>query len=104
MAKSFLAPPSSPADCIFSRMSANYAADFKTKVEPCVFSGDPDCSQCGGSMSAALHWIDGIKALGPLRIKHLVRGSMAVGSLVNSIARWEQKPPVPTDLVQIKQP
>ena len=108
MAKAFLAPPASPSDCIFSRMSANYTADFKTMVEPCVFGGDPDCSQCGCSISAGLHWVGDIKALGPLRIKHLVRGSMAVGSLVNSIsprhieqARWE-KPPVRSDLVQIE--
>ncbi len=49
MAKAFLAPPSSPEDSIFSRMSANYTADFKTPVEPCVFGGDPDCAQCGCS-------------------------------------------------------
>ena len=108
MAKAFLAPPKNPDDCIFSRMSANYTADFKTMVEPCVFGGDPDCSQCGCSMSAALHWVGGIKALGPLRIRHLVRGSMAIGSLVNSVsprhpaqARWD-KAPVPSNLVQIK--
>ena len=57
-----------------------------------------DCSQYECSMSAES------KPSAPTRIKHLVCGSMAVGSLVNSIARWEQNPPVPTDLVQIKQP
>jgi hypothetical protein len=110
MAKAFAAPPESPEECIFSRMSANYTADFRTQVEPCVFGGDPDCSQCGCSMSAALHWIGGAQVAGPLRVKHLVRGSMAVGALVSSWAPWQTgrtrwgKPaaPVRTDLVQIK--
>ena len=83
MAQAFAHPPESPKDCIFSRMSANYSADFKTRVEPCVFGGDPDCSQCGCSISAGLHWIGGLRAAGPLRVHHLVRGSMAVGALVN---------------------
>lgn len=110
MAKAFAAPPESPEECIFSRMSANYTADFRTQVEPCVFGGDPDCSQCGCSMSAALHWIGGAQVAGPLRVKHLVRGSMAVGAFVNSWAPWQAgrtrwgKPaaPVQTGLVQIK--
>jgi MoaA/NifB/PqqE/SkfB family radical SAM enzyme len=108
MAKAFAAPPASPEDCIFSRMSANYTADFKTQVEPCVFGGDPDCSQCGCSMSAALHWIGGAKVAGPLQVKHLVRGSMAVGSFVSSIVPWRDrqarwnKAPDRSELIQIK--
>jgi hypothetical protein len=61
-------------------------------------------------MSAALHWIGGAKVAGPLKVKHLVRSSMAVGAFVNSWAPWQKgrtrwdKPAAParTDLVQIK--
>jgi hypothetical protein len=61
-------------------MSRNYSADFKTQVEPCVFGGNPDCSQCGCSVSAAFHWISEHKLIGPLRAKHLLRASTVIGS------------------------
>jgi sulfatase maturation enzyme AslB (radical SAM superfamily) len=96
MVRAFVEPPESPAQCLFSKMSVNYTADLKTKVEPCVFGGDPDCSQCGCSISAGLHWIGGLKIAGPLRVEHLVRASVAIGKGVN-------RPPVaPAGLVQIK--
>jgi MoaA/NifB/PqqE/SkfB family radical SAM enzyme len=96
MVRAFVEPPESPAQCLFSKMSVNYTADLKTKVEPCVFGGDPDCSQCGCSISAGLHWIGGLKIAGPLKVEHLVRASVAIGKGVN-------RPPVaPSGLVQIK--
>ena len=52
--------------CLFAKMSVNYTADLRTNVEPCVFGGDPDCSRCGCSASAGLHWIGGMKIAGPL--------------------------------------
>jgi MoaA/NifB/PqqE/SkfB family radical SAM enzyme len=80
--KALLNPPASPADCTFSQLSKNYSADLKTHVEPCVFGGDPDCSQCGCSASAASHWISGMRVAGPLRARHLLHGSMRIGSAV----------------------
>ncbi len=85
MAQAFLEPPRDPSQCLFSRMSVNYTADFKTRVEPCIFGGDPDCSQCGCSISAGLHGIGGISVLGPLKVKHLARGSIAIGATVNAL-------------------
>lgn len=81
-AQALLHPPSSPKRCTFSKMSKNYSADLKTHVEPCVFGGNPDCSQCGCSVSAALHWISEYKLLGPIKSKHALLPSMAVGSLM----------------------
>lgn len=86
-AEALLHPPESPAQCTFSRLSRNYSADLRTHVEPCVFGGDPDCSQCGCSASAAAHWISGIHVLGPLRARHLLLGSMRVGSLAARLKR-----------------
>jgi sulfatase maturation enzyme AslB (radical SAM superfamily) len=109
MARAFAEPPESPAQCLFSKMSVNYTADLKTHVEPCVFGGDPDCSQCGCSISAGLHWIGGIKAVGPLKVRHLVRASMATGAAVNRVfpyktrlPRWIQPTKSPAPLVQIE--
>lgn len=111
-ARAFVDPPKSPSDCIFSRMSVNYTADLKTRVEPCVFGGDPDCSQCGCSASAALHWIGSLPVLGGLRVKHLVEGSMNIGAWVNRVQargrdgiRWQESSAPAhqaVDLIQIK--
>jgi hypothetical protein len=112
MAQAILHPPSSPDDCLFSKMSANYSADLQSRVEPCVFGGTPDCSQCGCSISSALHWIRTIKLAGPVKIDHFVRGSIAVGTLMNRVrsrnirpSRWHRgapSPNPPADLVQIQ--
>lgn len=96
MARAFVKPPRSPADCLFSKMSINYSADLETHVEPCVFGGNPDCGQCGCSISSALHWIRDVKIAGPLRVGHMVRSSLAVGSAIrklrgerDAVHRWQ---------------
>lgn len=95
-AQALLHPPASPSECGFSRLSKNYSADLTTRVEPCVFGGDPDCSQCGCSASAATHWIEGIRVAGPLRAKHLLHGSMMIGTAMARLQRialpaWRQR-------------
>ena len=100
VAKAFVHPPKSPDACLFSKMSANYSADLETRVEPCVFGGSPDCSQCGCAASSGLHWIRNEKVVGPLRVGHFVRASVGVGTLLNRLrkrstqpARWGPAPP-----------
>ena len=109
--QALLEPPKSPQDCLFSRMSTNYSADLKARVEPCIFGGTPDCSQCGCVASSGLHHVQQRKIFGPLSIGHLVRGSTAIGSLMNRLrsgavnpSRWSGLTPgqdPPADLVQI---
>jgi MoaA/NifB/PqqE/SkfB family radical SAM enzyme len=109
IARGFLAPPRTPSECLFARLSVNYSADFTTQVEPCVFGGTPDCSQCGCAISGALHGMREVRVAGPLTVGHLVRGSIAVGSLVNRVrsaaanpARWQTRARAPqNDLVQL---
>src|SRR2546427_8192110 len=85
MARAFVHPPSNPGDCLFSKMSANYSADLQSRVEPCVFGGSPDCSQCGCAISSALHWIRTIKLAGPGKNDPFIRGSVRVGLLGNRL-------------------
>jgi MoaA/NifB/PqqE/SkfB family radical SAM enzyme len=87
MARAFVRPPRSPEDCLFSKMSLNFSADLRTHVEPCVFGGNPDCGQCGCSISSALHWIRDVKIAGPVKVGHMVKGSLAVGSAMRKIRR-----------------
>ena len=90
--RAFVDPPASPADCLFSKMSANYSADLKTRVEPCVFGGTPDCSQCGCAASGGFHWIRSVKVAGPLKVGHFVGGSIGVGSMLNRLRRRAIQP------------
>jgi MoaA/NifB/PqqE/SkfB family radical SAM enzyme len=94
IAQALLEPPQSPLECLFSKMSTNYSADLTSRVEPCIFGGTPDCSQCGCVISSGLHHAQTIRVAGPLKIRHLVKASVAVGSLLNRFrnvdkpARW----------------
>jgi hypothetical protein len=108
-AEALLNPPKSPKECGFSRLSKNFSADLKTHVEPCVFGGDPDCSQCGCSASAATHWVSGIKVIGPLKARHLLHGSMRIGSAMARLQKvalpaWrERNQPAPQPEVELVQ-
>jgi len=61
-------------------------------VEPCVFGGEPDCSQCGCAISTALHGLRDVKVAGPVTISHLLDSSIAVGSVVNRLRARNSKP------------
>ncbi len=114
MARAFVNPPPDPQHCLFAKMSVNYSADLKTRVEPCVFGGNPDCSQCGCSISSALHWIENVKIAGPLRVGHMANASLSVGSAVSRLRgdrhrtnRWEPEAGFVgqgSSLVQIQSP
>jgi len=109
-AKALIHPPANPDDCVFAKLSANYSADLKSRVEPCVFGGNPDCSQCGCAISSALHWIRTIKMAGPLKVDHFIGSSTKIGNFSNRLRkaaaktpRWTQQPPPPNPnaLIQI---
>ena len=72
-------PPASPAACTFARISRNYSADLTTRVQPCFFGGEPDCSQCGCAISTGLHWLSERPLVSGLKIGHLIDASLAIG-------------------------
>jgi hypothetical protein len=112
LAKGFLCPPKNPDDCLFAKMSANYSADLETRVEPCVFGGTPDCTQCGCAISTGLHWVRTVKVAGPVKVNHFVRAAVKVGLVVNRLragtarpSRWNSGGPSPEPkdkLIQIQ--
>jgi MoaA/NifB/PqqE/SkfB family radical SAM enzyme len=79
--EAFAKPPASPHDCTFSRVSVNYSADLQTRVQPCFFGGDPDCSQCGCAVSAGLHWLRERPIAFGLRVRHLIDASLTIGHI-----------------------
>ena len=92
LAASIRQPPENPDACIFSKMSVNYSADLRSRVEPCIFGGTPDCAKCGCVASCGIQWLGNISLAGPLKIGHLVRSSIRIGRLMNRI-RGEQADP-----------
>jgi MoaA/NifB/PqqE/SkfB family radical SAM enzyme len=95
-------PPADPRRCMFARMSTNYSADLKTRVEPCIFGGNPDCSQCGCAISSGLHWLKTLH-FGPLKVEHVALSATYVGSVVGKLRRGYRRPPRwrPAELVHI---
>ncbi len=91
----FLRPPPSPSACLFSKLSINYTADLKTRVEPCVFGGEPNCAECGCSMSMGMHWLGDVKVARTASCPSLIQGSLAIGRTVNRMLhereglRWD---------------
>jgi MoaA/NifB/PqqE/SkfB family radical SAM enzyme len=92
LANAFLHPPKNPDDCLFAKMSANYSADFETRVEPCVFGGAPDCSQCGCAASSGLHWVRGMKVAGPVKVDHFIGSSVKIGLMMNRLRSRTARP------------
>jgi MoaA/NifB/PqqE/SkfB family radical SAM enzyme len=82
MIKEFLTPPASPEHCIFAQTTRTLSADFTTRVEPCQFGGDPDCSQCGCFASMGLAAVGNHKLVGPLTAGHIFWTSNAIGRYV----------------------
>jgi len=87
MVDAFARPPEDPGECIFAKMSVNYSADLNTRVEPCILGGAPDCRQCGCAASVGFHSLRHTALIGPLRVGHLVSGSVAVGA---TVGRWRR--------------
>lgn len=69
--REFARPPHSPEECVFALTTQTLSADLKTKVVPCQFGGNPDCSSCGciasmGLAAIAAHRLGGIVPVGLL--------------------------------------
>jgi len=87
--REFLAPPTSPDQCIFAKTTLSLSADLRTKVEPCQFGGNPDCSRCGCMASMGLAAVGHRRILGNLTAGHLFWISAAIGRAVKAGANRE---------------
>lgn len=78
----YLSPPAKPAECIFANTTRTITADLKSRVSPCQFGGNPDCSQCGCIASAGLNSIGKMKLPGGISVGWLYEQSLRVGTRV----------------------
>jgi MoaA/NifB/PqqE/SkfB family radical SAM enzyme len=81
------APPANPGECIFARTTQTISADLRTRVTPCQFGGDPDCSQCGCIASMALAAVGHHRVAGRLTAGHLFMASDRLGKGLKKFRR-----------------
>lgn len=79
-------PPQSPDACVFARTTTNYTADLKTRISPCQFGGQPDCSQCGCIASAGLQAVGSYKLFGTVRLGTIMDASSKLGAAVRAFS------------------
>ena len=97
----FLKPPESPKKCIFAQVTETLSADLTSRVTPCQFGGDPDCSQCGciasmGMAAVAHHKLGGIVPLGSI-----FKASVKIGQWRAQSRRPDAPAIKPQPIVQI---
>jgi MoaA/NifB/PqqE/SkfB family radical SAM enzyme len=77
----YATPPDSPDECVFARTTMTISADLTTRITPCQFGGNPDCSNCGCIASA------GLAAMA----RHQLFGFIPVGSIFNGSLKLGQR-------------
>ena len=78
-------PPESPDECVFARTTACVSADFETRITPCQYGGNPDCSQCGCIASAGLAAVARHQLWGFIPVGTIFSGSVKVGERVRKL-------------------
>ena len=72
-------PPRSPKECVFALTTHILSADLKTKIVPCQFGGNPDCSSCGCVASMGLAAIAAHKLGGIIPVGAIFKASVKIG-------------------------
>jgi MoaA/NifB/PqqE/SkfB family radical SAM enzyme len=81
--REFSNPVRGPNDCIFAQTTEVLSADLKTRVTPCQFGGDPDCSQCGCIASMGLAAIGRHRIANFVPVRSLFRLSHSIGQFLS---------------------
>jgi MoaA/NifB/PqqE/SkfB family radical SAM enzyme len=89
MIRQFATPPSSPGDCVFALTTQTLSADLKTRIVPCQFGGDPDCSSCGCVASMGLAAVAAHRLAGIIPVGAIFKASIKIGQ-----ARSKRQPPI----------
>jgi MoaA/NifB/PqqE/SkfB family radical SAM enzyme len=83
--KVYTNPPANPDDCVFAQTTECISADFKTKISPCQFGGNPDCEQCGCIASAGLGAVARHRLGGYIPVGAIFTHSVSVGRSVRQL-------------------
>jgi MoaA/NifB/PqqE/SkfB family radical SAM enzyme len=77
--RQFASPPHRPQDCVFALTTRTLSADLKTKITPCQFGGNPDCTSCGCVASMYLTAVATHKLGGILPVGAIFKASIKMG-------------------------
>jgi len=77
--RQFASPPHRPQDCVFALTTQTLPADLKTKITPCQFGGNPDCTSCGCVASMYLTAVAAHKLGGILPVGAIFKASIKIG-------------------------
>ncbi len=77
--RQFVTPPSRPEECVFALTTRVLSADLKTRVVPCQFGGNPDCSSCGCIASMGLAAVAAHKLGGLIPVGTIFKASVRIG-------------------------
>ena len=105
MIRQFATPPHGPKDCVFALTTQTISADLKTKITPCQFGGNPDCSSCGCIASMGLAAVAAHKLGGYISVGAIFRGSIRIGKVWDGLRNGEavavKKPARPEEQLRI---
>jgi MoaA/NifB/PqqE/SkfB family radical SAM enzyme len=77
--RQFASPPRRPQDCVFALTIQSLSADLATKIAPCQFGGNPDCTSCGCFASMGLASVAAYKLGGVLSVGTIFKASLKIG-------------------------
>ena len=97
MIRQFATPPPSPKDCVFALATQTVSADLQTKIVPCQFGGNPDCSSCGCIASMGLAAIAAHRLGGVIPVAAIFKASVKIGQ-----ARAKRSAPAPAVQEQLR--
>lgn len=89
--REFRNPPKSPQECIFARTTRTVSADLKTRITPCQFGGNPDCSQCGCMASMGLAAVGHLKIGAGINLGKVFRISERIGKGIDRIRNSQKE-------------
>lgn len=81
----FRRPPASPRECVFARVTHCVSADLRTRITPCQFGGDPDCSRCGCLASMGMAALADYRLPLGIRAGGVLEAFTAIGARVTAL-------------------
>jgi sulfatase maturation enzyme AslB (radical SAM superfamily) len=107
--RQFASPPQSPENCVFALTTRTLSADLETKITPCQFGGNPDCSSCGCVASMGLASVAAHKLGGFLPVDWIFKASLGIGesrarARASSSARRTILPPASDCVTHVRTP
>jgi sulfatase maturation enzyme AslB (radical SAM superfamily) len=89
--REFRHPPKSPQECVFAKATQVISADLKTRVSPCQFGGNPDCSQCGCMASMGLAAVGHLQVGAGISLGKLYSVSERIGNGIGKLRNIQKE-------------